>query len=79
MKTEAKPGLNDVMYLLALLACCVASSALAGTYYWDNNGSTADFGTASTVSPLTFAVLGVLTMKFNKRTSGSDGPVHSTP
>ena len=32
--------------LLALLASCAVCPTFAATYYWDNNGSTAGFGTA---------------------------------
>lgn len=46
MKSEFKHGLSGVICLVAVLACSFASSALAATYYWDNNGSTAGFGTA---------------------------------
>jgi hypothetical protein len=45
MKTEFKRGLSDVICLVAVLACSIASSALAATYYY-NNGTNAGFGTA---------------------------------
>jgi hypothetical protein len=46
MKTELKCGLSGVICKVAVLACSIASSALAATYYWDNNGTNAGFGTA---------------------------------
>ena len=39
--------LGIVLLLVALFACLAVPSASATNYYWDNNGSTVGFGTAS--------------------------------
>lgn len=44
---QAHLNIAAVLSMVALLAGFAVPSALAATYYWDNNGSTNGFGTAS--------------------------------